>query len=99
MGWIEFESWNVKLKDIKALNKSPEVSRLGLVFEELPGLVSASAKGNVAPYYCILVEVKRQLISGGFNVTVELSNGEKKAIVLCPTLVTENEKDITFLIR
>ena len=99
MGWIEFEGWNVVLDDIEALNRSPEVSRIGLVFEQHPGLVSASAKGNVAAYYCILVEVKQRLISGGFNVAVELSNGDKKAVVLYPDFVTENEKDITFLIR
>lgn len=99
MGWIEFEGWNVKLGDIEVLNRSRKISRIGFVFEQHPGLISASAKGNVAAYYCILVEVKRQLISGRFNVSVELTTGEKKTIVLYPSFVTENEKDITSLTR
>lgn len=99
MGRIEFEGWNVRLDDIEALNRSPEVSRIGLIFEQHPGLVSAVTEGNVAAYYCILLEVKQRLVSGGFNITVELSTGKKKKIVLSPTFVTENGKDITSLIR
>ena len=101
MGWIEFEGWNAKVDDIDVLNRSPEVSRVGLIFTQHPGLISASAKGNVSAYYNILVEVKRRLVAGsvGFNVVVELSTGVKKTIVLSPTFVTENGKDITSFIR
>lgn len=99
MGHIEFEGWNVEIDDIKTLNRSPEVSRMGLIFEQHANLICASARGNVSAYYCILVEVKRRLISGGFNVNVTLSTGEKREILLCPTFVTENDEDITRLIR
>jgi len=99
MGAIEFEGWNVEIDDLDALNTSREVTRIGLVFEQYPGLVSASANGNVATYYNILAEVRRRMVSGGFNVTVELSTSEKKAILLTPSFVTENGKDISSLIR
>jgi hypothetical protein len=82
MGTIDFNGWNVEVDDIELLNKSPEVARVGLVFEQYPGLVSASAKGNVSAYYVILWEVRRRLISGGFNVMVELNNGEQRNITL-----------------
>lgn len=98
MGTIDFEGWNVEVDDIDLLNKSPEVARVGLVFEQYPDLVSASAKGNVSAYYVILQEVKRRLVSGGFNVDVEFSTGEKKIILLTPYSVIENRKDITSLI-
>jgi len=99
MGSIEFEGWDVEIDDIEALNRSSEVSRIGLNFEQHPGMICASAEGNVAAYYCILVEVKRHMISGGFNVTVTRGTGEKKVINLYPTFVIENDVDITSLIR
>lgn len=97
VGRIEFEGWKVEVDDIAALNRAKEVSRIGLVFEQYPGLVSASADGNVAAYYNILSEVKGHLISGGFNVTVEMTTGEKKNINLTRALVLENGEDITGL--
>lgn len=99
MGSIEFEGWSVEIDDLGVLNRSREASRIGLTFEQHPGLICASAKGNVACYYNILCEVRQRLISGSFNVSVELSTGEKKQIILAPTFVTENGKDITFLIQ
>lgn len=98
MGSICFEGWGVHVDDLAALNKSPEVKRLGLVFEQHPGLVSGSAKGNFAACYNILVEVRRRLVSGTFNVVVELSTGDKKDILLSPSYVIENGEDITWLI-
>jgi hypothetical protein len=99
MGWIEFEGWNVEIDNIAALNRSPEVSRIGLNFEQHPGMICASAEGDVSAYYCILVEVKRRLISGTFNVTVTRGTGEKKVIDLHPSFVIENDVDITSLIQ
>ena len=99
MGSIDFEGWNVEVDDIELLNKSPEVAKLGLVFEQYPGLVSASAKGNVSAYYVILQEVKRRLVSGGFNVDVELNGNVIKSILLTPDSVTEDGKDMTFLFQ
>ena len=99
MGLIEFESWNVKLKDIDILNMSQEVSRMGLVFEQIGDFVSASARGNISAYYCILGEVREQIDSGRFNVIVEMSTGEKSEISLSSQYVIENNKDISSLIR
>jgi hypothetical protein len=99
MGSIDFEGWNVEVDDIELLNKSPEVAKLGLVFEQYPGLVSASAKGNVSAYYVVLQEVKRRLVSGGFNVDVELNANARKSILLTPDSVTEDGKDMTFLFQ
>lgn len=95
MGSIEFEGWNVVIDDIQKLNNSTEISRLGLVFEQFPGLISASAQGNVSAYYVILKEIRQRLISGGFNGTVKLSTGEEKIIILSAGFVTENWEDIT----
>lgn len=95
MGSIDFEGWNVEVDDIELLNRSPEVARVGLVFEQYPGLVSASTKGNVSAYYAILQAVKRRLVSGGFNVNVVLNTGEKKTILLTLDAVIEDRKDIT----
>lgn len=95
MGSIEFEGWNVEVDDIAALNSADEVSRMGLVFERYPGLICASAQGNVSAYYVILSEVKSHLVCGGFNVKVETSAGEKKLIELSPNFVRENGEDIT----
>lgn len=95
MGSIEFEGWNVVIDDIHKLNNSTEISRLGLVFEQFPGLVSASAEGNVSTYYVILKEIRQRLVSGGFNGTVKLSTGENRTIILSADLVTENCEDIT----
>lgn len=99
MGHIEFEGWNVEIDDIKTLNRSPEVSRMRLIFEQHANLICASARGNVSAYYIILVEVKRRLISGSFIVNVTLSTGEERKIVLWPDYVNENDEDITRLIR
>lgn len=81
------------------LNKVSDVARVGLVFEQYTGLVSASAKGNVSAYYVILQEVKQRLVSGGFNVDVELNADERKTILLTPDFVTEDGKDMTFLFQ
>ena len=99
MGAIEFEGRKIKLKDIKALNKSQEVSRIGLVFEQIGDYVSASATGNISAYYCILSEVRDQIISGSFNVIVEDSVGKKSEISLASRYVIEDDKDISSLIR
>ncbi|MDO8263614.1 MAG: hypothetical protein Q7T21_10360 [Gallionella sp.] len=96
---IDFEGWKVKIDDLEALNRSHEVSRIGLVFEQHPGLICASAEGNLSAYYCILSEVRRRIISGAFNVTVELKTGVKKKILLSQTVATENDKDIMFLVQ
>ncbi|WP_363800567.1 hypothetical protein ABU614_10735 [Lysobacter firmicutimachus] len=98
MGRIEFEGWGVELDDIDLLNRSPETSRLGLVFEQFPGVVCAAANGNVSAYYVILMEVRRRLLSGAFNVKVQLSNGEQKIIMLGNTFATEDGDDLTDLI-
>lgn len=95
MGSIEFEGWNVVIDDMQKLNNSAEISRLGLVFEQFPGLVSASAQGNVSAYYVILNEMRQRLVSGGFNGAVKLSTGEEKTITLSTDFVTENWEDIT----
>lgn len=95
MGTIEFEGWNVVIDDIQKLNNSPEISRLGLVFEQFPSLVSATAQGNVSAYYVILSEIRQRLVSGGFNGTVKLSTGEEKTIILTIGSVSENWEDIT----
>lgn len=97
MGHIEFEGWNVEIDDIKTLNRSPEVLRMGLIFEQHANLICASARGNVSAYYCILVEVKRRLISGGFNVNVTLSTGEKEKSYCAQPLLLKMMKTLHVL--
>ena len=98
MGWIDFEGWGVVLDDIELLNQASEVRRLGLVFEQYPGVIYATAKGNVATYYLILSEVKRRLVSGAFNVKVALSSGETKTLVLGSSFAIEDGNDISGLL-
>lgn len=66
-----------------------------LVFEQFPGLVSASTQGNVSAYYLILKEIRQRLVSGSFNGKVTLSTGEEKTIILSTDFVTENGEDIS----
>jgi len=99
MGSIDFEGWSVEIDDFEKLNKSPEIARLGLKFERQSDCTWASASGNVAAYYIILREVKQRLISGSFNVDIELSTGEKKTITLAASYVFENNKNITEFIE
>lgn len=95
MGSIDFEGWNVEVDDFEKLNKSPEIMRLGLNFESESNCIWASVSGNITDYHVILREVKQRLISGGFNVNVELGNGEKITIILSSSFVMENHEDIT----
>ncbi|WP_158677507.1 hypothetical protein [Chromobacterium vaccinii] len=99
MGSIYFEGWNAKVDDLEKLNNSPEILRIGLNFEQHPDLIFASADGNVSVYYNILREVKRRLTYGGFKITVILSTGDERQIILATDFATENGEDITSLVE
>lgn len=98
MGNVTLEGWNVKIDDLDVLNKSPEIARLGLVFEEYPGLISASVSGDVSAYLSILLEIKRRIVCGSVCVEVMFDAGEKRKFTVAGSYILEGGEEITSLI-
>lgn len=99
MGSIEFESFNATIRDLGQLNRSAEIRRLGLRFEDLGGYIHAQASGDVSAYYNIVEELLAQMTSGEFDVVVVTSGGEERRLAVGPRYVSDNGKDITDMFR